>query len=409
MSYAERINAFNDAIGSTQQHIENMKKTLTNGELEANPVKGGLEIAGQVTGTGTAILGLKRGLQEKGAIRQMAGAIHKAIKGKQSSGSSTADNSSGAGGDSSAGGAGDGGGTPANPPPADSGTAAADGTPAQGASGTAEGSVEAANSGAAAEGGGAAADENPFSLESFMKQLQAKGSGTVTSDGAGVDSANLPSGGAGAGDAGSDLGKNIAAAGGEDIGDASSAAAQTATGQASIAQRAQQLQLQLGSQSTQDSSGTVQGLTTSSTADTSSGQAHSLSQAQQSDADAARGQTDNPAANSKNPDSQISQGADDQANIGGRSAASGAGDEDGLSSGIKSALGAEETLDEIAPEAGPFGWLLEGFSLLATLGTSIAGAVEPSEKKKPATAPQMTGLSVGANLSQDAKNSVGAF
>ena len=74
------------------------------------------------------------------------------------------------------------------------------------------------------------------------------------------------------------------------------------------------------------------------------------------------------------------------------------------------ALGVEEGIDEIAPEAGPFGWLLEGFSLLATLGTSIAGALEPGETKKPgAKAPAMTGLSVGANLSQDAKNSVGAF
>ena len=121
MSYAERLQAFNQAIGDTQSHIENMKKTLTSEEMEANPVKAGLDLAGQVTGTGTALLGLKRGLEEKGAIRKMAGAIHKAIKGKQSSGSSTADDSSGAGGDSSAGGAGDGGGTPSNPPPSGEG------------------------------------------------------------------------------------------------------------------------------------------------------------------------------------------------------------------------------------------------------------------------------------------------
>ena len=433
MSYADRLQAFNSAIGDTQQHIENMKRTLTNGELEKNPVKGGLEIAGQVTGTGTALLGLKRGLEEKGAIRKMAGAIHKAIKGKQTTGSSTADSdgsgttgdSSGTGtgtGDASAGGAdGAGSGTasgtasgapdPVNPSASSVGDAP---TGAVQPTTTASSATDGATGDAGASGGASAtdapvgaSDENPFSLESFMKQIQEKGSGTVTSEGAGVDSADLPSGGAGAGGA---TDTATLAGAGEDVGDASSAATQTATGQASIAERAQQLQLQLGQQTTQDSTGTVQGLTTSGTANTPAGQAHSLSQAQQTDADTARGQTDNPSANAENPDATISQGADQQASTGGRLANTAPAEEDGLSNGIKSALGVEEGIDEIAPEAGPFGWLLEGFSLLATLGTTIAGAVEPSEKKKPgATAPQMTGLSVGANLSQDAKNSVGAF
>lgn len=445
MSYAERLQAFNSAIGDTQQHIENMKRTLTSDEMEANPVKAGLELAGQVTGTGTALVGLKRGLEEKGAIRKMAGAIHKAIKGKQSAGSSTSDGSSGQGGDSSAGGAGDGGGTATKPPP--SGEGAPD--PAQGAGqpkppSAGEGAGDAGTVGdvppsqqvrpapdpppsrqaqaqapaeeeaqAPAEGG-APAEENPFSFDNFIKRLgQGEGQTARPSQGAGVESSDLPSGGAGVETgAGGDLGRNVAGSG-EDIGDAGSSLAQTASSQASIADRAQQLQLQLGQQTTQDSQGTVQGLTSASTADNPAGQAHALSQAQQTDADQARGQTDNPSANTDtDPASKISSGdgANQNANVGGRSAGAGPEEEDGLSNGIKSALGAEETLDEIAPEAGPFGWLLEGFSLLATLGTSIAGALEPSETKKPgAKAPQMTGLSVGANLSQDAKNSVGAF
>lgn len=398
MSYAERLQAFNSAIGDTQQHIENMKNTLTNGEMEANPVKGGLALAGQVTGTGTALLGLKRGLQERGSIRQMAGAIHKAIKGKQSSGSSTADNSSGQGGDSSAGGAGDSGGTPSNPPPSSEGAPDVTGTA------TAEGAE-------GAEGGATAGDisANPFSFENFISSLGEGAGQTALPSGAGVDAGNLPSGGAGT-SVGGDVGRNVAGSA-EDAGDAGTSLAQTASGQASIAERAQQLQVQLGSQTTQDSAGSVQGLTSATTANNPAGQAHSLSQAQQTDADTARGQTDNPSANTDtDPASQIGgDGADQSANVGGRSAQAGTAEEDGLSSGIKSALGVEEGIDEIAPEAGPFGWLLEGFSLLATLGTSIAGALEPGETKKPGVAPAMTGLSVGANLSQDAKNSVGAF
>ena len=407
MSYADRLQAFNSAIGDTQQHIENMKRTLTSDEMVANPVKAGLDLAGQVTGTGTAVLGLKRGLEEKGMIRKMAGAIHKAIKGKQSAGSSTADDSSGAGGDSSAGGAGDGGGTPSNPPPSgegapDPGAGTADPQPPSAGEGAGDGGAvgdapapapaPADPTPAPAEGAGAdtsagadAGDiaDNPFSFDNFVARMgQGEGQTARAGEGAGVEAGDLPSGGAGV-DVGGDLGRNVGGVA-EDAGDAGTSLAQTASGQASIAERAQQLQLQLGSQTTQDSAGSVQGLTSATTADNPAGQAHSLSQAQQSDADTARGQTDNPGANTDtDPASQIGgDGADQSANIGGRSAASGTAEEDGLSSGIKSALGVEEGIDEIAPEAGPFGWLLEGFSLLATLGTTIAGALEPGETKK---------------------------
>ena len=52
MSYSDRLNSFNTAMSSANEHIANMAATLKNPELQENPVRFGLDTAGQVLGTG---------------------------------------------------------------------------------------------------------------------------------------------------------------------------------------------------------------------------------------------------------------------------------------------------------------------------------------------------------------------
>ena len=92
----------------------------------------------------------------------------------------------------------------------------------------------------------------------------------------------------------------------------------------------------------------------------------------------------------------------------GASKASAVADDTG--NAIKTALGVEGTLDELAPESGPLGPVLEAGSLLATLGTSIAGLFEkPKEEDTGPKGPAPQTLQIGANLKNDASGSVGAF
>ena len=82
MSYLERLNAFDQARSATQEHIENIKKSLSNPEYEENPVKAGLETTGSVLGTAEGLLKLKRELGERGTLRNTAKEEKKALKEK---------------------------------------------------------------------------------------------------------------------------------------------------------------------------------------------------------------------------------------------------------------------------------------------------------------------------------------
>ena len=212
----------------------------------------------------------------------------------------------------------------------------------------------------------------------------------------------------------------------EDAGDfARNITASTDEGNA-IVQAGRALGLSRGAVPTQTGQGTVQGLTTSSTSDTSSGAAHIVSQASSGNAidhqtrqapgsqtqagnapDGADGQSSNSYANARQRVLD-----NDGAPINDASHASANADEASTSarSGLRSALGVEEGIDEMAPETGPLAPILEVGGLLATLGTSIASLFEPKQEEKPAPPPpKAESLSVGANLKSDAQGAVGAF
>jgi len=210
----------------------------------------------------------------------------------------------------------------------------------------------------------------------------------------------------------------------EDITTAARSAASNVTQGTNILQKGQQLGLQAGRVPSQ-SGGTVQGLVTSATANNPSAQANIVSQAQQGNASQhAAGQASGNQASANtdtiDPNANISskiggaggteqQGASGAANAG-ATVADDAGNSIGKS-GISAALGTEETLDTLAPEAGPLAPILEAGSLLATLGTGIASLFEPDKKEtKPASPPpKPQTISVGANLKAGAGGNVGAF
>jgi hypothetical protein len=212
-----------------------------------------------------------------------------------------------------------------------------------------------------------------------------------------------------------------------DIGDTGRAAAVTAEDGADIVARGRQLGLQRGAVPTQTGEGTVQGLTTASTSDSAAGASHIVSQAQAGNAAShesaqaagsqvqAGGAPDGAAEQADNSAQNALRNAGNQSTGGASRAAEGADEINdasrGASSGIRAALGTEETLDELAPETGPLAPVLEVGSLLATLGTSIASLFEPAQEKKPPPPkpPQEQNLSVGANLKSDATGAVGAF
>ena len=80
MSYQERLNSFDQARSATQEHIDNIRKSLSNKEYEENPVKAGLETAGNILGTGQGLLQLKREMGDKGTLRNTAKAIYNRLK-----------------------------------------------------------------------------------------------------------------------------------------------------------------------------------------------------------------------------------------------------------------------------------------------------------------------------------------
>jgi len=248
---------------------------------------------------------------------------------------------------------------------------------------------------------------------------------TVASATGGTPSSSLPHGGSASAGSATDLNP---VAGLADDTTTAAAAAPAADAGSAIAQRAQALRLQVGRIPASSGQGTIKGLTSASTADTSSGAAHLVSQAQGADtlqhtlaqapgsqvtADVSKlpagASTDAQQGANAAKTAMTGMGGDGSSLLtAGGSKASAVADDAG--NGIKTALGVEGTLDELAPEAGPLGPVLEAGSLLATLGTSIAGLFEkPKEEDTGPTGPAPQTLQIGANLKNDASGSVGAF
>lgn len=526
MSYLERLNAFDQARSATQEHIENIKKSLSNPEYEENPVKAGLETTGSVLGTAEGLLKLKRELGERGTLRNTAKAIYNKLKSpeglrddigehvkaqlnehmkrfqssNQSSGSQVADQGKAPtrAVKNTQSGATDAPDSATTTPATDPVQSGVDSFP-QTANPTAEandlnrqiGSKVKANLSRDEIGdlntrlanrpniddinrlpegqikidsqkeylnfknrvandaisrkasGQSPADSydvrgNPQSATSQTASADADGgasagsnaSKTTSANASGTADADLPNpvSSTDVQGAGSGAGNTVRGVA-EDATNASKATAATTEDGANIVARGQALALRSAQVPAQSGQGTVAGLTSSSTADTQAGASHIVSQAQSGNAIS---HSTAQAPGSQTEAGSAPQGASGQASASGQSAeqralqnagaevndaSKGATTADeastamkGAGSGLKSALGVEEGLDELAPETGPLAPFLEVGSLLATLGTSIASLFEPSEKKKPeAPKPQPMGLAVGANLKKDAQGAVGAF
>ena len=88
MSYADRLNSFNQAITTAKEHAKSMKETLSNPELRENPVRFGLDAAGQVLGTGEGLVRIRNAMTEGDVRREEANAFFNRLgelnKGNQS-------------------------------------------------------------------------------------------------------------------------------------------------------------------------------------------------------------------------------------------------------------------------------------------------------------------------------------
>jgi len=487
MSYSDRLSAFNEAVAHTSDHIDAIKKTLTNPELKANPVKMGLNVAGSVLGTGEGILAVKRGLEDKGFLRRgfkaMAQRLGRKPEGTTSGTGGGGEGSAANGGESGARAGASDGAARADGAPTDRGTGGRSGgdsgaaEPAEGEGGgaarpaAAEGGAEGAAApeptpaveapartvaGTEAAGGGdgqaaarTAPEDNPFSFQNFEPRAGDTTSVTrgatarpdvsddpfssprtlqqtrtsygsnptrnaVANEGEGVPDSALPNSGGGA--AGSDI-VDTARAGAGDISDAARATASGVEEGQRTLQSAQNLQ------------GRVQSaLGNSGTADSASGQANMVSQAQHGNA-AQHAAQQNPNSESGADSGAQDPAASSQARNGGSAAEGAEGEggglnpaggsggaaaaDEGASTGIRTAEGVETTLDETLGEVPIIGPLLEGVSLLATLGTTIAGAFQPDQVKGKSAADKGAALpselAVGANLKQNSGGAVGAY
>ena len=462
MSYNERLSAFNNAVAMTDEHIKKIRDKLTSPELVENPVKQGLETAGQISATAGGILGLKKSLEEKGMLRRGVKAIYNRLGNLgQSSGSTstpttdaearaqanrsarnaernergtregqsdgsgnadgtrtdtgTGDRPTGQGSERQAPadeGEGEGGGFIEDDAP---GTIGGTGEPPQDPefgdisrfrTGTIEGEPEPPTIDQSALGSeGLEFDEDPTG-----GSYGASASRTTAGAGEGVSDARLPNSLAGQGAEDGSLIRGT----GEDASEASRALQGGADEGASVLDRAQQLTGQVRD--------AVSGSATSSTP---AGQANSVSRAQQGNADAhqqandssgqASRQTTDP--NAEEQANRTGAGADG-AEGGGGSGGAGASDgaineaENSTRTGLQTALEGEETADEVLGEVPVLGPILEAGSLLATLGTSIASLFEPAEKKETPQVPKgkmPQDVSVGANLKNTSAGAVGAY
>jgi len=75
MSYADRLNSFNQAVSTANEHVRNMRDTLSNPELRENPVRFGLDAAGQVLGTGEGLIRLRSSMKSDDVLRNTQSAF----------------------------------------------------------------------------------------------------------------------------------------------------------------------------------------------------------------------------------------------------------------------------------------------------------------------------------------------
>ena len=86
MSYAERLNGFNQAISSTNDHVKALRDALNNPEIRENPIKLGLETAGQVTGTIGGVVGGVARVRDSAVMRNVQVAFYNKLKEAKESG-----------------------------------------------------------------------------------------------------------------------------------------------------------------------------------------------------------------------------------------------------------------------------------------------------------------------------------
>ena len=500
MSYAERLNGFNQAISSTNDHVKALRDAMNNPAIRDNPVKMALETAGQVTGTIGGVTGgvarvrdsaVMRNVQKafydkltqakkagapQSVIDAIQGKLDKAI-GKAPTGSTTpgAPSSNGAHNADN----GNSGGTEAPSDLGPGGTETGLG-PGGTESGLGPGGTEAPTGGGGGGGAAAGADEGtlggdlPFQVgaeEGFQATARVAPQDLIQTRLA-SGAVKPPSGGAGAGGApelgpggteaptlgpgGTEAPKSVsefarATEGGEgdirglgiraidqskfdplfppEAPPSAAAAADSSSGGASAGAGANSnsvarsavpedgLQPDLPFQA-----GGIEPNTGNPSSD-----AHALSQQQGSNASTHANASDpsqQATQTNLDPEAQIqankssAQGDSNAADAGNINADANAGSNganvaEDAGKGIRTATKVEEGLDELAPDTGPLAPFIEIGSLLATLGTSIAGLFEKKDKTTAPTGPKpgaSMALSVGANLKQGGGGgSVGAF
>ena len=429
MSYADRLNGFNQAVSSTNDHVKAMKDALNNPDIRENPVKLGLETAGQVTGTIGAVVGgvaqvrdgsvmrnVQKAFFDKLTQAKQAGAPQSVIDGIQSrlegvmgkapTGSTPPSAPASSGAQSADGGA---RGTPEAPsqaPPASD--PALDARPPP-PSGTASAPEPAAPAAPAAT----VADESALipkgDASAFTAQLPSKA----------TQAAPAPSGTAGEAGIGGDFPAAPAPP-------SAAAAADTASGGASAGAGSNVNSVARNTVPGDNLQPDLPGATTPNTGNPSS-DAHAVSQQQSSNAtthsnasDPSQQATSNLAPDAQNQ-ANSSAAHSDPSNAAGESSitadtnagSTGANVADDAGAGLRTATKVEVGLDELAPDTGPLAPFIEVGSLLATLGTSIAGLFEKKDKTTAAPPPKPgavpSSLAIGANLKQGAAGSVGAF
>ena len=470
MTYADRLNSFNTAVSQTQDHVDSIKNTLQNADLKANPVRTGLDMAGQVLGTADGLVRLRAGMKNDDVQRNVAKAIYNRMgdlkAGKEALNSTTGEltnqalNKVGSVRQSAGSYLADTGSSLANSVKAvqNGATIEKDAAPVEA---PVRSQPRAAGVGEAAVGEPAATTAAPtFSntgdLLADSKQAigvadqQASTSQDVLARARALNS--QPSASAaqdvgGIASTGPAASETVAVPTSVNNGASlipSSVSNAISDPEASIADRASSLNLTSSIVPSQFG-GEVPGLSTaglaSSDANTLSraqqfaGDTHDLAQAAGSNVESALGGVRSfmgeaggmlgdvgalaggltsilggGSAGAKNSDEQFEstmQSVQGATQLGGLAGKAGSA----AKSGIQSALGVEEGLDALAPDTGPLAPILEGGSLLATLGTGIASIFEsPTEPAAaPPPPPKATSFAIGADLSNDASANVGAF
>ena len=453
MSYAERLNGFNQAISSTNDHVKALRDAMNNPEIRENPIKMGLETAGQVTGTIGGVVGGVARVKDSAVMRNVqkaffdkltqakkAGAPQSVIDGitdkvnkamgnaptgdripsaPESNGAHNADNGNSGGSELGPGGTESGlgpGGTESG-----AGSSLAPTAPETGdLGGDLPFSVGAGNDlrGAGTE------DVTSDDMMGVAKDFQARiASGDIPTA---EESSDLAEGSRGIfdtllGKPGSGLlpsapGASATATADISTGGASAGAGANSNSVARSTVPEDNLQANLPFEA---------GGSAPATGNPSS-DAHAVSQQQGSNASTHSNASDpsQQATSDLDPEAQIqasrssTQGdanANDAGNIDSSATLGndGANVADDVGKGLKTATKVEEGLDELAPDTGPLAPFLEVGSLLATLGTSIAGLFEKKDKTTAPPPPKPGGasmaLAVGANLKQGVSGSVGAF